>query len=465
MKKAMAGMKRKATAAVATAAKRVKADDGAVQKAKSPSPPRSPSSSSSGSTWKCPPTKTLKEFKRSMEAVASLNEKKAEKDIWASVQPFVRRSTDSDFKPASMYKFITWNVAGLRGILRKDEKVLTKFVEKEQPDILCLQETKLNPAEGSENQKLGVIPNYCFIDHVSHTKKGYSGTRVYLHEKRMQQELRALVTCGFSLPEDAAAQQPKPTESTMIVPNKPRYGSDKVLWAPDEEGRLQTVWLQPAAALRSAGSAGSRSPSGSRSRSASPDPNANYCPSLAFINTYVPNSGMTLDRLPFRIEHFDTAMRSYLKDVQQLCRENLSGSKKQIKAAGVQAESLPCGVIWTGDLNVAERDFDRYYAGTWKKMQECSGFTPEERFSFRQTLSEMGGAGDAFRMLYPNAGPTYTFWSARIKGREKGLGWRLDYFVLSKELLPFVVDVFPMPEQTASDHCPVQLWMKKRVKA
>lgn len=522
--------------------------------------------------------------------IESLNEKKTEKSVWSNVIPLHRRSKPSDFDPSQMLKFITWNVAGLRGVLRKDPTSLKNFLEREKPDILCLQETKLNPAEERENRHLGEVPGYTFVDHVSHTRKGYAGTRVYLHLSRISRTMNPVVTCGFSFPEEAPSQQPPPppppqtkgvgsgstshtnkeeangvkggkkqqkesnkkaashgkkVESIMGVEEgggvtlRPKSilqtGSDHVCWAPDAEGRVQTVWLHTAPpSLSSArmnpmpqegkgvhnstsnNDRGSSPQRGSRRSPSREVPNStttaatHLLPTLALVNTYIPNSGMTLDRLPYRIEHFDAAMRSYLFDIQQRCRENaevcsttylgkgnhlLSSSsgekgKGEKKSTSRDAEApntttttsdrhhaheddskgkasfgalspYPSGIIWTGDLNVAERDFDRYYAGTWKKMQECSGFTPEERFSFRETLERLGGACDAFREIYPQAGPTYTFWSNRINGRAKGLGWRLDYFVVSKELMPFVVDVFPMPEIYGSDHCPVQMWLRK----
>lgn len=478
----------------------------------------------------------MKEFHRSPLVVSSLKEKKTEEGIWKEVTPFVRRTKAGDFKPSHMYKMITWNVAGLRGILRKDADVLTRLMEAEQPDVLCLQETRLNPAEEKENGRLGMVPHYRFVDHVSHTKKGYSGTRVYLHEKRLLQELQAVTTCGFAFPDDAKWQQPPqddplkaeddpqvvssmarkkrkleeekesagadPSTSTgvtLLPPKDARCGSDQVYWPPEIEGRLQTVWLQPVLSFPATPKkedphrSRSRSPSRGRKEAeeavaSSSSPETPFFPSLALINTYIPNSGMGLDRLPYRIDHFDTAMRSYLRDIQTQCHTNAEKvwrqqadkggklSTRQMNAStshkdaastasspGVASLPFPSGIIWCGDLNVAERDFDRYYAGTWGKMQECSGFTPEERFSFRETLEQLGGACDSFRHLYPNAGPTYTFWSARINGRVKGLGWRLDYFVVSKNLIPFVVDVFPMPEIQASDHCPVQMWLKKRI--
>lgn len=87
---------------------------------------------------------------------------------------------------------------------------------------------------------------------------------------------------------------------------------------------------------------------------------------LAVINSYVANSGMNLDRLPYRTQMFDEAVRQYLRKINAMCKHN-SASHKMIWDGGF---------IWTGDLNVADKDFDRYYSVNYKNMQECSGFTP-----------------------------------------------------------------------------------------
>ncbi|KPI85124.1 apurinic/apyrimidinic endonuclease-redox protein AP-endonuclease [Leptomonas seymouri] len=366
---------------------------------------------------------SLGKMERSREALASLNTKKTEREIWEHVTPFQRTTTDADFDATKMYKVITWNVAGLRGVLKKDAAALKDFLAAEQPDILCLQETKLNVDDAAANAGLGVVDGYVFVDHPCAYKKGYSGTRTYMRTSSMVEKLNAQCTRGFTLLPDSASAAP---------------GALAVGGAGDDEGRVLTTFLSP----------------GSCATTSSGAPSA-AAPRLAIVNVYVPNSGMGLDRLPHRIQSFDPLMREYLKKLDEW-------SKADDKTGGSAAtlNAQPHGFIWTGDLNVAERDYDRYYAGTFKTMQECSGFTPEERSSFRSTMAATDSV-DVFRHLYPNAGPVYTFWSMRINGRAKGLGWRLDYFVVSSRLMPYVVDCFPMPEVTKSDHCPVQLWLRK----
>ncbi|RNF13541.1 AP-endonuclease [Trypanosoma cruzi] len=328
--------------------------------------------------------------------------RKTEKDIWSQVEPFQRRTAAKDFDSKQMLKFITWNVAGLRGLLRKDGQAIQRLLEEERPDALCLQETKLNP-DDPQNVKLGEVPGYCFVDHVCRAKKGYSGTRTYI-KNTAATEWKTVTVKGFD---------------TLKSPQDVGHSDG------DEEGRVLTTYF------------------GTQGK-------GNETFALALVNTYIPNSGMSLERLPYRCQKFDLRIR------QHLCA--LGRSYNHGKEEG-DAPSL-AGFIWAGDLNVAERDYDRYFAGSYKAMQKCSGFTPEERASFRETL-RVANAVDTFRALYPKAAPVYTFWSARINGRARGLGWRLDYFVVSTALARHVVDCFTMPHVMGSDHCPLQMWLRR----
>ncbi|CCW71694.1 unnamed protein product [Phytomonas sp. Hart1] len=337
---------------------------------------------------------------RSPAVLASLNESKTEAAIWQGLRPFVRRTAADAFDGAAMLKFGTWNVAGLRGLLRKNESALSDLLQKERFDVFCLQETKLNAGD-AQNAGLGEVAGYTFVDHPCQVKNGYSGTRTYFKTACVGDGWRAQHTRGFNL-----KNEDDPTDKA------------------DGEGRVLTTWLSRAAAG----------------------------PTLAVVNTYIPNSGMKLDRLTYRVGAFDLKIREYLQAVDARCLAN---------ARSTTAEANDAGFIWTGDLNVAQCDFDRFFAGNWKTMQQCACFTPEERWSFRDTLRETQSV-DVFRHLYPDAAPVYTFWSMRFNGRSRGMGWRLDYFVLPERLARRVVDCFAMPEVMGSDHCPVQLWLKKQ---
>ncbi len=108
-------------------------------------------------------------------------------------------------------------------------------------------------------------------------------------------------------------------------------------------------------------------------------------------------------------------------------------------------------LVLTGDFNTAHQPIDLKNA---KQNKNTSGFLPEEREWFQNYLDH--GFVDAFRHLYPEKAQ-YTWWSQVTKARERGIGWRLDYFLVSKDLLPRVKDVIIHDDVMGSDHCPVEL--------
>ncbi|KAJ1972011.1 hypothetical protein H4R35_004919 [Dimargaris xerosporica] len=155
------------------------------------------------------------------------------------------------------------------------------------------------------------------------------------------------------------------------------------------------------------------------------------------VACYVPNSGDKLVRLPFR-QQWDQATNEYI--------HSLEATKP---------------VIWTGDLNVAHQRCDLARPDT---NQRSAGFTIEERNGFSAILDATPRRIDLYRHFYPDetTAKCYTFFSYRFRCREKRLGWRLDYFVASEQLLPKVANVAVRSEcWGASDHIPVALWLKR----
>lgn len=144
------------------------------------------------------------------------------------------------------------------------------------------------------------------------------------------------------------------------------------------------------------------------------------------INTYVPNSGQELVRLDYR-ESWDAHMLSYLKKLEK---------KKP--------------VVWCGDLNVAHQPID--LANPKTNYNKSAGYTQREIDGFGNFLKN--GFVDTFRHFYPEL-VKYSWWSARFNSRAKNVGWRIDYFLVSKGLLPVVSDAFILNEIMGSDHCPV----------
>ncbi|MBQ2518374.1 MAG: exodeoxyribonuclease III [Clostridia bacterium] len=149
-----------------------------------------------------------------------------------------------------------------------------------------------------------------------------------------------------------------------------------------------------------------------------------------FVTVYTPNAQRELTRLEFRCR-WEDAFRGYLK--------KLDAEKP---------------VIVCGDMNVAHEEIDLKNA---KSNRGNAGFTDEERQKMTELLSS--GFADSFREVYPDRA-AYTWWSYMFKAREKDVGWRIDYFLVSRRLMERVDDALIYKEITGSDHCPVGLMLK-----
>lgn len=146
------------------------------------------------------------------------------------------------------------------------------------------------------------------------------------------------------------------------------------------------------------------------------------------VNVYTPNSQRGLTRLEYRME-WEDAFRSYVKQ--------LDGQKP---------------VIICGDTNVAHQEIDLKNPDTNRKN---AGFTGEER----QKMTELLAASfvDSFRYLYPDQTDAYTWWSYMNKARERNIGWRIDYFIVSERIKDKIIDAEIHSQVMGSDHCPVLL--------
>jgi exodeoxyribonuclease-3 len=111
-------------------------------------------------------------------------------------------------------------------------------------------------------------------------------------------------------------------------------------------------------------------------------------------------------------------------------------------------------IIITGDFNTAHHPIDLKNP---KSNQKNSGFLPEERAWVQKFLDH--GFVDAYRRLYPER-VQYTWWTNILNARKRGVGWRLDYFLVSETLYPKVEDVTIHESILGSDHCPVELVLK-----
>ena len=147
-----------------------------------------------------------------------------------------------------------------------------------------------------------------------------------------------------------------------------------------------------------------------------------------YVTVYTPNSQDGLRRLDYRMGWDD----DFRKRIVELDREK--------------------PVVVCGDMNVAHNEIDLKNPKTNTKN---AGFTPEEREKFTKLLE--CGFTDTFRYLYPDARDAYSWWSYRFKAREKNAGWRIDYFLVSDRLRPYVKEACILSEIYGSDHCPVML--------
>lgn len=146
------------------------------------------------------------------------------------------------------------------------------------------------------------------------------------------------------------------------------------------------------------------------------------------VTCYTPNSQRELARLEYRMT-WEDAFRDYL--------------------LGLDAKKP---VILCGDLNVAHEEIDLKNPKTNRKN---AGFTDDER----QKMTELLGTGftDSFRYLYPDKTDAYSWWSYMGKARERNVGWRIDYFIVSNRIADKIVEAKIHADIMGSDHCPVEL--------
>lgn len=148
------------------------------------------------------------------------------------------------------------------------------------------------------------------------------------------------------------------------------------------------------------------------------------------VCVYTPNSQDGLRRLDYRMSWEDD-FRDYLCELDK---------------------AKP--VIICGDMNVAHEEIDLKNPAT---NHMNPGFSDEERGKFTELLD--AGFIDTFRSLYPDRTDAYSWWSYRAAARQRNVGWRIDYFVVSERLRGNIKDAYILPEVMGSDHCPVGLDM------
>lgn len=251
---------------------------------------------------------------------------------------------------------------GIRAVQKKG--LLEPFIEKHQPDVLCIQETKANQDQ-IEIDLVEYEEYWCSAE-----RKGYSGTAIFTKQTPLE------VVNGI------------PADLVEKYELADGYGDTT------KEGRVITAEFEP-----------------------------------FYISTvYTPNAKDDLSRIPMR-QHWDPAYLEYMNRLQQ---------------------TKP--VIFCGDFNVAHQEIDlaRPKPNIGKK-----GFTAEERAGFDAMLAK--GFVDTLRYLHPNTPELYTWWSHFGGARERNVGWRIDYVMVSHVLTPILKSARIHPEVLGSDHCPVSV--------
>ncbi|MCX6054588.1 MAG: exodeoxyribonuclease III [Chloroflexi bacterium] len=146
------------------------------------------------------------------------------------------------------------------------------------------------------------------------------------------------------------------------------------------------------------------------------------------LNIYFPNGQRGKERVEYKLDFYE-----YLLELVN--QETKNGMK----------------IIITGDFNTAHTEID---LANPKENEKNSGFLPEERAWINKFIDH--GFIDIFRYMYPNK-VQYTWWTYRFNARKRGIGWRLDYFLISAEALPIIKDIVIYDQLEGSDHCPVTL--------
>ena len=147
------------------------------------------------------------------------------------------------------------------------------------------------------------------------------------------------------------------------------------------------------------------------------------------VTVYVPNSKEDLSRIPLRQKQWDPAVLEHIKELEK---------------------TKP--VVIVGDFNVAHTDID---VANPKTKKGKHGFTEEEKSGFSKFIS--AGFIDTYRQKYPEKTDAFTWWTHWGKARERNVGWRIDYVLVSKSLKKNITDAAIHPEVLGSDHCPVSI--------
>ena len=252
-------------------------------------------------------------------------------------------------------KMLCWNVNGIRAVVKKG---FLQWLQKESPDILCLQETKASP----ENLTKDLLEPPGYQTYWNYPeRKGYSGVATITKEKPVRAQ-NGLGIKAFD------------TEGRIIISEYPEF---------------------------------------------------------TLCNVYFPNGKQGAERLKYKLDFYD-AFFNYMEP------RRIIGEK----------------LIFCGDVNTAHQEID---LARPKENSKISGFLPVERAWLDKLVAH--GYIDIFRQFNGEPGQ-YTWWDMKTGARARNVGWRIDYFFITENLLSQVAKAFIMPDVTGSDHCPIGLVLK-----
>ncbi len=297
-------------------------------------------------------------------------------------------------------KLFSWNVNGLRAVLRKG--ALQQFLQDQNPDILCLQEIKCTKEQVDFN------PDGYKVFWNPAKRLGYSGTMILVRDIDLKPSFELIKENPQVFRDDlkgeqsvAGATRTALRASQSVVEKNltgfsqaKKNGFEEIM---KDEGRILTVDLG----------------------------------NFYLVNVYTPNSKPDLSRLELRHTDWDPGFKEYLKELEK---------------------EKP--VITCGDFNCAHEEIDLARPNT---NHHNAGFTDEEREGLTNLLKR--GFLDTFRTLNPTA-QRYTWWSHWGKARENNVGWRIDYFFISESLRKHLKSAEIYESQLGSDHCPISITME-----
>ncbi len=261
------------------------------------------------------------------------------------------------FAYSRVMRIISWNVNGIRAV---EKKGFVAWLSSDAPDMLCLQETKANPNQLSDEliniKDLSGKPYHVYW--ACAKKAGYSGVAIYTREKPL--DVQTLGVSDF-----------------------------------DDEGRVLM---------------------------------ADY-DSFTLISAYFPNSQDAGARLGYKL--------AFCAAILEKCSELVAKGRR---------------LVLCGDYNIAHEAID---LARPKSNEGNPGYLPEER-AWMDVFTKAGFA-DTFRRQHPGETGHYSWWSYRMRAREKNVGWRIDYHCVDEAFMPSVSKSFIRPDILGSDHCPVEL--------